>query len=513
MVALWRRVAALPRASVPLAALASGVFLGALDQTVVVTALPSIIRDLDVPFTRLNEAAWIVSAYLVGYTVAMPLVGRMSDVHGRRRMYGLCLVLFAATSLACGAARSLEWLIAARGLQAVGGGALLPITFAVVGDQFPERRRSLLLGMVGGVAEAGGVLGPLYGASVMQFLDWRWIFYLNLPLSAAILAMVWAADPLRREARSSGGVDYPGAALLGGSLGALTLGLSREVGRSGYPEVEWPLVGLSVALLAAFVAWERRVASPLIDVSLFRAAPFAAGNAVSLLSGAGLIVAMVDVPLWSATVLERSAPEGGWLLMRMTVAIPLGAVLGGLLARGLGYRAVAAGGLLLSALGLSLLAVWRPDTPEAQMTRDLATAGVGFGLLLAPVTAVVVGWAGVERAGVASALVTVMRMVGMTIGLSALTAWWLSRFNSLVADLPLPLPLADEDPVALAQRLEAYRQAILEASLTVFGEIFLAAAGVCLVALVPALFLRPAMSPQPSALGRQPSATGGPPVG
>ncbi|MBI4494584.1 MAG: MFS transporter [Chloroflexi bacterium] len=472
-----------------LAALSAAVFLGALDQTVVVTALPSVIADLQVPFTRLNEAAWIVTAYLLGYTVAMPLVGRMSDVYGRRRVFTACLLLFGATSFLCGAARGLEWLILARGLQAVGGGALLPVTLAVVGDLVPERRRSLLLGAVGAAAEAGGVLGPLYGALLLDSLSWRWIFYLNLPL---VLVLLGAVHLTYRHPSSgtAGSVDYPGALLLGTGLGSLTLGLSREVGQAGAPQVQWELVALAVVLLAAFVVWEGRAKVPLVDLALFHVVPFAAGNAASLLAGAALIVAMVDVPLWSATVLQRPAVEGGLLLMRLTVAIPVGALLGGLLARTLGYRLATAAGLGLSAAGLSLLAQWRPDTPLEQMTRDLALSGAGFGLIIAPLTAVVMAWAGPARAGVASALVTVMRMVGMTIGLSALTAWGLARFNALVANLPLPLPLLDEAPEALQQRLLDYQQRVLEATLAVFGEIFLAAALVCLLALVPALLLR-----------------------
>jgi EmrB/QacA subfamily drug resistance transporter len=487
---LWRSASSEQRAYLGLAALSTGVFLGALDQTVVVTALPSIILDLDVPFTRLNEAAWIVTAYLLGYTVAMPLVGRMSDLWGRGRVYAACLGLFAVTSIACGAARSLEVLILARGLQAVGGGALLPVTLAAAGDLFTERRRTLLLGVVGAAAEAGGVLGPLYGAAVMEVLDWRWIFYLNLPFSAAILGATLLSFRPGAEAAPQSKVDYVGAALIGTSLGMLALGLSREVGQAGTPAVHWELVAGSAGLLVAFVAWELRARPPLIDPRMFRAAPFAAGNLVSLLSGAALIVAMVDVPLWSATIQQRSASEGGLLLMRMTAAIPAGALLGGLLSRRLDYRSVTCLGLLACAGGLWLLGGWTADTAAWRMTRDLVLAGLGFGLLLAPLTAVVVAWAGSERAGVASALVTVMRMIGMMVGLSALTAWGLARFNVLVAKLPLPFPVEGEDPLEFGERLGAYQEGVLSASLTVFGEVFTAAAVLCLVALVPALFLR-----------------------
>src|SRR5437868_2147211 len=160
-------------AQLVLPALAAGVFLGGLDQTVVVTALPSMILDLDVPFTRLDQAAWIVSAYLIGYTVSLPLVGRVADRYGHLAVYVACLGVFALTSVACGAARSLEWLVAARGLQALGGVAVLPVALGLLGSRASAMAQIARFGMLLRLAEAGGVVGPLYGALVLSVLDWR----------------------------------------------------------------------------------------------------------------------------------------------------------------------------------------------------------------------------------------------------------------------------------------------------------------------------------------------------
>lgn len=474
--------------AVTLLALAAAVFLGALDQTVVVTALPAVIEDLQIPFNRLNDAAWIVSAYLLGYTVAMPLVGRMSDAYGRQQVMLVCLAMLGLTSIACGVAGSLEWLIVARGLQAVGGGALLPVTLAVVGDLFPAERRSVLLGAVAGAAEAGGVLGPLWGAAVLDHLSWRWVFLFNVPLVLALLALLWRWPAPARVGSGAVRVDYIGGALLGVGLGLLAVGLSRETNQGAAYRVALG-IGATVAL-AAFVWRERATAEPLIDLTLFRTRPFAAGNVLSLLSGIALIVAMVDVPLYAATVLQLNAVDGGLLLMRLMVGIPIGAVVGGWLTRRIGPALTSAVGVAACGVGLALLARWRPDTSMDEMTRDLMLCGLGFGLQLAPITAVVVGWAGSARAGVAAALVTVMRMIGMLVGVATLTSWGLERFNSLVADLPLPLPALGEAAEVSQRRLEAYQRAILDASLTVFGEIFSAAALVCVIALLPALFLR-----------------------
>ncbi len=477
----------MPRAWVTLGALAAAVLLGALDQTVVVTALPAIVDDLQIPFNRLDDAAWIVTAYLLGYTVAMPLIGRMSDVFGRQPIMLACLGLLVGTSILCGVARNLEWLIVARGMQAIGGGALLPVTLAVVGDLFPTERRSVLLGLVTATAEAGGVLGPLWGAVVLDHLDWRWVFYLNVP-AIALIALVMQRSPAPSSGKAQR-VDYAGAVLLGAGLGALALGLSRETSQAGLG-VRLVLGALAVAALAAFVWHERREMAPLIDLALFRAMPFAAGNALSLLSGLALIVAMVDVPLYSATVLQRSAVDGGLLLMRMMVGIPVGAVVGGALIRRIGSAFAASAGVLAAGGGLVLLARWRPETSLDDLTGYLLLCGIGFGLQLAPITSVVVAWAGAPRAGVASALVTVMRMIGMLVGIATLTSWGLDRFSALVADLPLPLPVLGESAEVSQARIDAYQRAIVAASVNVFSETFTAAAVVCLVALIPALLLR-----------------------
>src|SRR5215472_3809628 len=197
-------------------AASAAVFLTALDQTVVVTALPQIIVDLQIPLTQLDRAAWIISGYLLGYVVAMPLMGRVSDMYGRRRVFIICLCIFALGSLFCAlapilgdnvplyflqdigidvSAPGLIWLVAARFVQAAGGGAVVPVAMAVAGDFYGEKRRGLALGLIGMVTEAGGVLGPLYGAIIVQFWGWQAIFFLNLPIIAILAYFIWRLIP------------------------------------------------------------------------------------------------------------------------------------------------------------------------------------------------------------------------------------------------------------------------------------------------------------------------------
>src|SRR6266851_4801234 len=271
-------------ARLALLAACAAVFLTALDQTVVVTALPQIITDLQIPVTQLDRAAWIISGYLLGYVIAMPLMGRVSDMYGRRRVFLICLGIFAFGSLFCGLAPilgnavdlsflqnyglnvdspGLTWLVAARFVQAAGGGAVVPVAMAVAGDFYGEARRGFALGLIGMVTEAGGVLGPLYGSIIVQYWGWQAIFYLNLPIVLVLLVFVWRLIPPSAHLKER--IDLPGALLLGASLVCLSLGLSQEAGQlspatttpGGTPIQNNPwLIAAAIVLLVAFIALE-----------------------------------------------------------------------------------------------------------------------------------------------------------------------------------------------------------------------------------------------------------------
>ncbi|MEE8174417.1 MAG: MFS transporter, partial [Dehalococcoidia bacterium] len=221
----------LPHAPSPyliLAVLCVGIFVAALDQTVVYGALADMMTDLDLPVTKLDQAAWIVIGYLLGYTLAMPLMGRISDVYGHRRIYILCLGVFLMGSVLVALSNSLQWMVAARVIQAVGGGAMVPIAMAIVADIFPGRSRAISFGIIGAAVEAGAALGPFYGGALSYFLDWRWIFWINLPIGLMVILIVYLY--LGPGARAKGRIDYIGGFLLAAALALLTLGLAQESG-------------------------------------------------------------------------------------------------------------------------------------------------------------------------------------------------------------------------------------------------------------------------------------------
>ena len=461
-----------------------GVFIAADDQTVIVTVLPEIMFDLRVQINELDRASWTITGYLLGYVAAMPLVGRMSDVLGHRNIYAASMLVFMAGSAAAALTNSLTWLVAARVVQAIGAGALVPISIAIVGDLFNPERRAMPLGLMGASAEAGGVIGPLWGGLISRYLDWPWVFWINIPLGALVLVMLLLM--LGPSPRYPARIDYVGGGLIAASLSMLTLALSR-IDALGLSFIIY--LSAAVVTFGLFVFHQRTTPNPLIPMEMFRAVPFSAANVTHLLLGGALIIGMVTVPLMANTVLGLTALDGGLMLMRMTIAIPVGAVAGGYACQRFGYRLPAIAGLLLIGLGYGLMSAWGLDVADPAMTLHLAATGLGFGLLIAPIALAATNSVDVGLRGAASAIVTAMRIVGMTFGLAALTAWGVGRFAQLVVGLELPLPVHGETAEQSQARLADFEQHLIDAGLSVFSDFFLIAMGVALVGVLSAAFM------------------------
>ena len=472
----------IPSVSSPAAVLVTvcaGVFLASLDQTSVVTALPEIMLDLGITIDRLDDLAWVVTAYLLGFTVAMPLLGRAGDVYGYRRLYIGATLVFGAGSALVAAAPDLGWLIAARVVQAVGGGALIPAAIALASERFPAARRPIVFGIVGAAAEMGAVLGPLYGGTIIHLLGWRWIFWTNLPAVVVLLAAVLAVPVVRR---AGGRLDVRGGLLLAAGLALVTLALSQRSLFQGVSVLPYALGGAGIAAFAALAWAERRAIEPVLSGALFRSRRFAAAMSAQLLVGGALIMALVTVPLMTDTVLGGSPLEGGLNLMRFTGAIPLGAIAGGYAARWLGPRTPTLVGLAFGAAGLLLMSTWDVSIRDPALSLHLATGGFGFGLVIAPLVVSTIDAAAERYRGTAAAWITVSRMLGMTLGLAALSAWGMGYFQVLTADVAFPLG-------GSAEALAAYEAGVSGAAVDVFSAFFRAGAALSLAAMVPALLL------------------------
>jgi len=450
-----------------------GVFIAADDQTVVVTLLPDMLSDLRVAASELDRASWAVTGYLIGYTAAMPLMGRVSDRFGYRNTYLAAMAVFALGSAGVAVSADLprwflgrepefSWMVGTRVFQAIGGGAVIPVSLAAAGELVDRKHRAIAYGLIGASAEAGGVIGPLWGGAITEAISWEWAFWLNLPLVALVVAMLVRMPAGRRNPVR---LDLAGVTLFAASLSLLTVALTRI----GEPDALFgvTLAASAVCLLLVGVRIATGV-DPLFPRHLFRLFDFITANAAHFLVGSALIIGMVAVPLMAGTVYGESALEGGLRLLRMTIAIGFGALIGGFVTQRFGPLAPSLAGLAMALGGFLLMSQWDLETGDPALSVNLALTGLGFGLLVAPIADSALRGVRGDMRGSASALLTVSRMVGMTFGLAVMTSLGTVQFYELVADLPA----FSLDP-AVQDKIE---QSTTEAGLEVFRNFFRAAA-------------------------------------
>ena len=490
-----------------LASVCVAIFLGAVDLTIVSAALPRVLVDLNVSIdTDLGRASWVITGYLLAYTIGMVFAGRLSDLYGRRICYLIGLIVFVIGSIGVALAPTLELVVIGRVAQALGAGGLVPVAMALTGDLFPVASRAQALGLIAAVDTAGWMVGHLYGGTLMRLFDnWRLLFWLNVPFGLAALGLTWRALRGIVTPGRPGTFDWRGALLVTGALAALNIGLAggAELGtadfygeRSGPPVYALPLVLIAIGLLAAFVWVERRTREPLIEIGLFRERHALGASILNLLLGFALAIALTNVPLFvnariglleaaDPDALRRGAWDSGLLLSALTLTMALTAWPGGRLAAQAGDYLPAAAGIGIALVGFFLTSRWRADTGYPEMALGLALAGAGLGLVLAPAADTLISAAGEEQRGAASALTIVLRLVGMTLGVSALTVWGVQR-QDILRRLGADNPLAASDPAAFLVGVAAQ----------VVGEGFLFAAAACLLGIGAALLLPRAPSLQ-----------------
>jgi MFS family permease len=476
----------------------AGLFVAAMDAYVVVTLLPVMIADVGLTIDRLEQATPLVSGFLTGYIVAMPLLGAYSDARGRAPVYAACMAVFAAGSVITATAglapfAGPAWLVGGRVLQGLGGGGLVPLTLAVAADLYGGPRRTIALGSVAGLQEAGSLFGPLYGATLAAAAasagGWRFVFWINVPL-AAVCAVGLLVGHRRLEADESprmAAVDWLSAVLLGLGLGLLVLALYPDdpVNRAT-GSLFVPAGALSLVLLAIYAWRQVRRLEPLIPRQLLRSAGFLGSSTANLLIGSALMVALVDVPILGRLVFNLDQLDSGLLLAHLLVGVPVGALLGGVLAARIGLRPAALLGLACAAAAFWSMSGWRSDEltlrlgPFRQADLALAACGLGFGIVIAPLAASVLNLARAETHGLASSLVVLARTLGMLVGLSALTAFGLHRFHQI-----LGTPVVNDPTVR--ERVDHLARLVAAAFLQEYREIFGVAAALCVLAALVAL--------------------------
>jgi MFS family permease len=474
------------------------VLLGALDTYVVVTIMTDIMHSVGIPINKIQQVAPIITGYLLGYVAAMPLLGRASDRFGRKLLLQVSLAVFAGGSVVTALSNDLTMLVIGRVIQGVASGALLPVTLALAADLWAAHSRAAVLGGIGAAQELGSVLGPLYGIAVVWLLNtWRDVFWINVPLAAIAMLMIHFSLPSHdRGTQPPEKIDVVGGILLAITLGLAVVGLYNPApdGKRVLPSWGLPvLVGALVAAVA-FAVWERFARTKLIEPAGVRFGPFLAALGASLCAGAALMVTLVNVELFGQGVLDMDKNQAAALLLRFLIALPIGALMGGFVATKLGDRAVACAGLLVAAAAYWLVSKWGVDVLSARhhlglftlptFDTDLALAGIGLGLVIGPLTSAALRVVPSAQHGIASSAVVVARMTGMLIGVAALSAWGLYRFNQILATLPNPAG-GNSLAAKLAGEAAKYRTAFAMQ----YGEIFFITAIICVVGAAVALFI------------------------
>jgi EmrB/QacA subfamily drug resistance transporter len=398
-----------------LAAVLLGIFLAALDQTIVGTALPTIVTDLE----GNDVYVWAFTAYLLTATVSGPIYGKLSDIFGRRPIFLIGVSIFLIGSLLCGLSQEMWQFLVFRGIQGLGAGALFPIALAIIGDIFAPSERGKYQGFFGAVFGVSSLLGPAIGGLITDNFGWNWIFFVNIPLGAVVLYIIWRTLPTHREAGADRHIDYLGASLLVGALVPILIGFTnKQFGEWTDPGVGG-LIALGLAVAAAFVFAESRAHEPIVPLRLFRIRTFTASVIAMFLAAMGFFAAVVFLPRWFQFVNGSSATESGYQLLPLLGGLIISAVSAGqFVARTGRYKALIIGALLVLASGLFLLMSIRPDTPLPLLWLWMFIAGIGIGPSFAVFTLAVQNAVPVRDLGSGTSSLTLFQQVGGTVGLA-----------------------------------------------------------------------------------------------
>ena len=491
--------------------------LAALDQTIVGTAMPRIVAELN----GLNYYSWVITAYLVASTIMVPIAGKLGDLFGRKPFLLAGMIGFVVASALCGQSHGMLELVIFRTIQGIFGGMLFATVFAVIGDLFPPSQRARLGGLFGAVFGLSSIVGPTAGGYITDSWGWRWVFYVNLPVGVIAVLLVIAFMPFVRSSASLRDIDFPGAAALVGGLVPLMVALSitRDHGWTS-PEV-LGLLTVAAVLLAVFFVLEIRTDHPIVPFSLFKNSTFSVSMLVGFLTGFGMFGTIVFVPLVYQGVLGVSATNSGQLLTPMMLGLIVASVLvGQAMVRIRYYRFLGTAGIIAMLLGMWLLSQVTVTTSRFEVVRDIVLVGAGLGTTFPLYLTAVQTALPRNFLGVASSQIQFWRQIGGTIGTAVLGSVLAQRLpahiQAQVANLNLPAqflrsvsgggtnPQTLFDPAQIAIR-RAQASALGPQGATIFDqvlhairaglaatlhEVFLYGAAVLIVALIASVFLK-----------------------
>ncbi len=492
-----------------LSGLMVGLLLAALDQTIVSTALKSIVEDFD----GLAHYTWVVTAYLLTSTASTPLYGKISDLYGRRPVFQFAIITFLIGSFAAGAATSMEQLIAFRAVQGLGAGGLMSLTFVIIGDIISPRERGKYQGYFGGVWGLSSVAGPLLGgyfsdhAQILGVSGWRWIFYINLPfgIAALILTSIFLHIPKVKREHS---IDYLGALLLVSGVSSLLLGLSVYGPQDGWQNSKTLLtIATAIVLMLLFIFQESRAKEPIIPLTLFKNHTFSVTSVMAFIIGAGMFGAIIMLPLYFQIVKGDSATSAGLKLIPFMIGIVTFSIVSGKLITKHGhYKRFPIMGLSLMTVGLFMLSTLTQTTPFWQLAIYAVLIGAGLGLSMQTIVIALQNSVEFRDMGVATSANTFFRSIGATMGVALFGTVYASR---LAHNLPIEIEkLRASNPAALVgatpEKFEALKDntavlqtftpelqaGIINAFVNSFHVVFLASVPITIIGFFIAFMLR-----------------------
>jgi EmrB/QacA subfamily drug resistance transporter len=471
-----------------------GMLLASLDQTVVATAMPTIVGELG----GLDHLSWVITAYLLTSTGTVPLYGKLSDIYGRKVMFQGAIAVFVIGSVVCGFANSMLTLIIARGIQGIGAGGIVAMGMAIVGDILPPRDRGRYQGYIGGVWAFSSVAGPLIGGFFTDNLTWRWVFYINIPLGALALFVTSYVlrMPLHKREHT---IDYIGAALLVGGVTCLLLVASW--GGREYAWASTTIISLAVGgvlLVLAFIAQEMRAPEPIMPLTLFKERTFVLSNFVLFVVGLGMFGAIAFLPLFLQVARGVSATESGLLMVPLMVPLIGASIVSGRYISNTGhYRWFPVGGTFLMTVGLFLMSMLDANSAFWQTSLAMAVLGIGLGMTVSVLTLAVQNAVPYEHLGTATAATNFFRSMGGAFGVAISGAIVNNRLDYWIPRKVDPRALQGIDPALLTSSPEHLRQlpapvlnGIVESFANSVTTAWLVAVPICFAAFLLTWFLR-----------------------